>query len=271
MILAIIVTYFPDKKLLEKNVSALIESVDKVLIWENTPPEKRKDYRFINHEKVEYHGDGINSISHALNYAWHYAQEGGYSYLLTMDQDSHFKDFNLYLKRTIYSKDAPAGIFTPSYEDMRVEVRSDYEELDRPITSGMLIPIPLIDKIGGWDEDFHIDAVDDEFCLHAHTLSIKIYAVQGIEMQHCLGTPETKKFLGHTLTLRNYSPTRLYGIYRNNVILLRKYPQFKYIRDDFKHVLLKQLVCVLLLEDDKFRKLSAALRGCLSGLKKTIK
>ena len=35
MILAIVVTYFPEEKLLKENVNAFIDSVDKVLIWEN--------------------------------------------------------------------------------------------------------------------------------------------------------------------------------------------------------------------------------------------
>lgn len=93
MILSIIVTYFPEKELLEKNINAIIHSVDKVLIWENTPSDQRDKYRFFNEEKVKYCGDGVNSISHALNYAWRYAQDNGYDYLLTMDQDSCFVDF----------------------------------------------------------------------------------------------------------------------------------------------------------------------------------
>ena len=62
-ILAIVVTYFPDKELLEKNIAAYVNDVDRVLIWENTPHEKKCEYRFINHEKVEYCGDGVNSIA----------------------------------------------------------------------------------------------------------------------------------------------------------------------------------------------------------------
>ena len=66
-ILAIVVTYYPEKELLERNVQAFINRVDKVLIWENTPSPDKMSYRFISHEKVEYYGDGINSISRALN------------------------------------------------------------------------------------------------------------------------------------------------------------------------------------------------------------
>ena len=87
-ILAIVVTYYPEKNLLKKNINAFIEYVDKVLIWENTPESEKLSFRFIHDEKIEYCGDGINSISHALNYGWKYAKRNGYDYLLTMDQDS---------------------------------------------------------------------------------------------------------------------------------------------------------------------------------------
>ena len=55
-ILAIVVTYYPEKELLERNVQAFIDHVDKVLIWENTPSPDKLDYRFIEHEKVDQSG-----------------------------------------------------------------------------------------------------------------------------------------------------------------------------------------------------------------------
>ena len=111
-ILAIVVTYYPEKELLERNVQAFIDHVDKVLIWENTPSPDKLDYRFIEHEKVVYYGDGINSISRALNYAWEYANENGFDYLLTMDQDSYFENFDYYVSKTVLSSEAPEGIWT---------------------------------------------------------------------------------------------------------------------------------------------------------------
>ena len=267
MILAIVVTYFPEEKLLKENVNAFIDSVDKVLIWENTPSEKRDDYRFIRHEKVEFCGDDINSISHALNYAWRYAKNNGFNHLLTMDQDSCFENFSFYLKQTILNKDAPEGIYTPLIE--KKNVTEDYVEVERPITSGMLIPVALIDRIGGWDEEFKIDAVDDVFCLRAHSLGIKTLAVKGIVMQHRLGEPVTRMLCGHTIVLRNYTPNRLYEIYRNNILLIRQYPQFTYIRKDFKGWL-KYIVWILLFEGNKARKFVSILRGCYAGITKRL-
>ena len=41
-ILAIVVTYYPERDLLVRNVEAFIDHVDKVLIWENTPSKDKQ-------------------------------------------------------------------------------------------------------------------------------------------------------------------------------------------------------------------------------------
>ena len=143
-ILAIVVTYFPEKDLLLNNVNAFINEVDHVLIWENTPESERIQHRFVQHEKVEYCGDGINSISHALNFGWKYAKDHDYDYLLTMDQDSQWEDFSDFLHRTVYDPEAPGGIWGPLHNGVKPEVM----ERDTTMTSGMLIKISLINRIG---------------------------------------------------------------------------------------------------------------------------
>lgn len=264
-ILAIVVTYYPEKELLVRNVQAFIEHVSKVLIWENTPSPDKLDYRFITHEKVEYYGDGINSISRALNFAWEYANENGFDYLLTMDQDSYFENFDYYVGKTVFCKDAPVGIWTPQ---MNGEVVSEeYEEIDIPITSGMLASIKIVNAIGGWNESYTIASVDDEFFLQAHQCSIKKYKVKDASLLQRFGITQVVTVFGHKLELRNYGPQRLYDIYRNNIILIRKYPKIDYLRKNFFHYWLKAIVLVFLFEKQRFKKTAAIFKGILSGLR----
>ena len=264
-ILAIVVTYYPERELLVRNVQAFIEHVSKVLIWENTPSHDKLCYRFITHEKVEYYGDGINSISRALNFAWEYANENGFDYLLTMDQDSYFENFDFYVAKTVLCKDAPAGIWTPQ---MNGEiVYADYEEIDIPITSGMLASVEIVNSIGGWNESYTIASVDDEFFLQAHQCKIKKYKVKDASLLQRFGITQVVTVFGHKLELRNYGPQRLYDIYRNNIILIRKYPKIDYLRKNFFHYWLKAIVLVFLFEKQRFRKTAAIFKGIISGLR----
>ncbi len=264
-ILAIVVTYYPEKELLVRNVQAFIEHVDKVLIWENTPSPDKLDYRFIIHEKVEYFGDGINSISRALNFAWEYANEKGYDYLLTMDQDSYFENFYFYVAKTVLCEDAPIGIWTPQMN--KEFVSSEYEEIDIPITSGMLASVKIVNEIGGWNESYTIASVDDEFFLQAHQCKIKKYKVKDASLLQRFGITQVVTVFGHKLELRNYGPQRLYDIYRNNIILIRKYPKIDYLRKNFFHYWLKAIVLVFLFENQRFKKTAAIFKGILSGLR----
>lgn len=263
-ILAIVVTYYPEKDLLERNVQAFINHVDKVLIWENTPSPDKLDYRFIEHEKVEYYGDGINSISRALNYAWEYANEYGFDYLLTMDQDSYFENFDYYISKTVLNPKVPEGIWTPQ---MNGEIVSeDFEEIDIPITSGMLASVKIINTIGGWNESYTIASVDDEFFLLAHQCKIKKYKIKNVSLLQRFGITQVVTVFGHKLELRNYGPQRLYDIYRNNIILIRKYPKIDYLRKNFFHYWLKAIVLVFLFEKQRFSKTAAIFKGIISGL-----
>ena len=264
-ILAIVVTYYPEKELLVRNVQAFIEHVDKVLIWENTPSPDKLDYRFIAHEKVAYFGDGVNSISRALNFAWEYANENGFDYMLTMDQDSYFENFDFYVSKTVFCKDAPDGIWTPQMN--REAVSAEYEEIDIPITSGMLASVKIVNAIGGWNESYTIASVDDEFFLQAHQCKIKKYKVKDASLLQRFGITQVVTVFGHKLELRNYGPQRLYDIYRNNIILIRKYPKIDYLRKNFFHYWLKAIVLVFLFEKQRFKKTAAIFKGIISGLR----
>ena len=270
-ILAIVVTYYPEKSLLKRNINAFIEHVDKVLIWENTPELEKFKYRFIQHEKVEYCGDGINSISHALNHGWHYAKDKDYDYLLTMDQDSQWNDFDDFLKHTVNNPDTPVGVWGPfcCWENETQSINkseSIIQKYDCIITSGMLISIGIIDRIGGWNEFFDIDCVDDEFCLSANRLGINCYVIGMCKMNHHLGNPRLVKILGKTAHVPNYTYKRLYGIYKSHVVLLRMFPEVQSIRSLFLNHWLPLIKWIVVCENDRLRKFFAILGGMIKGL-----
>lgn len=270
-ILAIVVTYFPEKELLEKNIAAYINDVDRILIWENTPDEKIFDYRFLDNEKVEYCGDGVNSISHALNYAWRYAESNGYDYLLTMDQDSVFEDFNQYLDYTINNKSLPKGVWGPVISSKEIPAKKvcddPFWEFKSPLgvmTSGMLLYLPIISQLGGWNESFAIDCVDQEFSLKARRMGVKEFTINTI-LNHHLGNPQEVRILGHQVRLFNYSPLRYYSIYRNNIRLIKMYPEEVYFKEYFICCWIGSIKWILLLEKHRIKKLYYIFKGIISG------
>lgn len=220
-IFAVTVLYEPDPELLRRSLDSYADAVDTVWVWRNSPLPDSLETELLGYGNVVLAGSGENKgIAAALNAAARAASEGGFDTLLTMDQDSVWHGFREFLRITRYDT-APAGYYVPSINE---EAEYMFTPVDTAFTSGMLIPLRVVDRVGGWCEDFFVDGIDNEFCLHALSLGIRAWKTGGGYLEHRLGTVAPKRFLGLRFLTYNYSPERLYGIYRNNLIAIRRYP-----------------------------------------------
>ena len=268
-ILAVVVTYYPEENLLKKNINAFIDYVDKVLIWENTPGSEKLSFRFIHDEKIEYCGDGINSISHGLNHAWHYAQDNGYDYLLTMDQDSVFENFQ-YLKKYGEEHFGEKIILGPCYNIDKIIIDENNSAIKTEvlITSGSLVCVSVLDKLGGYDEKLAIDGVDSDLCFRANRKGIYSYRVENCNLVQRFGEPEYKHFFGKKILLSSYSAKRLESILKAHIYLIRKHKDMskevkKYI---IRHYIIERIRDIVLFENDKFNKILSMIKGIVKGL-----
>ena len=265
-LLAVIISYYPEKELLIRDFKSFENQVDKIIIWENTPELEREKFRYIVSPKVEYVAANSDSISAGLNYAWQYAVNYGYDYILTMDQDSEFLNFNVYLNLTILSETSPKGIYQPRLNNCP-SCDKEYSVAFRTYTSGTLIATEILNKIKGYREDFLIDAIDFELCTRARLYDIPTYVVNSAVMMHHFGELHKIKYLG--LSTYNYSPMRLYGILRNHMIVLREYKNIPFIvrYTTIKNFFVIMPFKVLLFENNGLRKFINCYKGLIDGLK----
>ncbi|MBR5699753.1 MAG: hypothetical protein IKX37_01525 [Bacteroidales bacterium] len=273
-ILAVTVVYEPDPELLLRSVASYVDAVDKVLVWRNSPIPESLEARLAalgeNEGKIEFRGDGTNvGISRALNAVWQEVVGSGIDALLTMDQDSiwhHFKDFlNL-----IETPAAPKGFYAPRILSAQEgegggnsPQKSEFTPFETAFTSGMLIPSDILERVGGWCEDFRVDGVDNEFCLHAKTLGIQGYRCPAGWLEHTLGKVEFRTLFGLRFRTYNYTPERLFGIYRNNLLAIKKYPSVSgnFRRQFYRTWLWKRPLRMLLGERNLKEKFAAVRQG----------
>ena len=288
-ILAVTVVFNPSAELLLRSVASYAGSVDRVLVWRNSPLDDGLEEK-LRELGCALAGDGSNAgISHALNAAWREAVSGGFDALLTMDQDSVWHGFGDYLA-AIIAPDAPEGFYSPvicqgaDFEGGSMPGRglvpgapegngldaSVYSAVDTAFTSGMLIPLKVLERVGGWDEEFLVDGVDNEFCLHALSLGIRCWKCGAGRLEHQLGRVEFKRFLGMRFRVYNYPPERLYGIYRNNLIAIKRYPEVSgsFRRQFLRGWALRMPVRILLGESNRSAKFRTILRGVRAARKK---
>jgi rhamnosyltransferase len=275
MILAgIIVAYNPNHIDLVSNIESYIAELDCLFIYKNSKITI-EDALFIKYgEKVIFLGSENNDgVGMALNEGVSLAKKKGFTHLLTLDQDSYFKNGHLANFRKIIEFDMSPiskGIYIPNlvYREKLLITGQDKpcNVLDG-ITSGSIFPISLFDIVGGFNNFLFIDGVDFEFCYRIRSkYGFNTILFPNVHLVHQLGY-STKSLLGFTTI--NYNSFRTFFLVRNHILLWKKYPKlyrFEYKKALIKEYIIYRIVKVLLSEKDKLSKIKSICNGIYHGL-----
>ncbi len=219
-IAAVIIAYHPDRNLLLADIAAIYDAVDVLYLWRNSEISFEIPAQFIG--KTVLCGNETNEfISGPLNTVLSMCAEGGYDYLLTMDQDSHYVGFPemvSYVRRKEY--DPKVVIYAPNVNGT-VKSDEDVVEAETVITSGSLLNVAEARRLGGFREDYKIYWVDGEFCTWARANGYRIVQLVAVRMEQQFGT-QSKGLFG--CTAYNYSPSTYYFMFRNMLWMRREYP-----------------------------------------------
>lgn len=239
-IVAVVVCYEPALKTLDRLLDALVPQVASVVVVDNG---SSSDLAAWNSERnsgaVELLPLGENQgVAAAQNAGIQWARNREAGFVLLMDQDSiPAPDMVEKLVSTISEQASPATA-GPRYLDERqdnpppfIRIRGlslercvcSTEEsvvpVDYLISSGCLIPMPVLDKVGGMRDELFIDYVDIEWGLRARHHGFQSYGVCSARMQHSLGD-QPISFFGKSIPV--HSPLRHYYHFRNAVLLYKE-------------------------------------------------
>lgn len=260
---ASIILYHPDIADLEKNIRAIADHVDTLILWRNSPEEIPLPEALPC--KLLLMGDGTNQyISRPLNTCLSYCLDGGFDYLLTLDQDSEFEDFGGFLEKALSLADEPGHqrtvIFAPNVNH-RYASEPSVLSVESAITSGSLCKVSAALECGGFRESYRIYWVDSEFCHRAQLKGWNIWTLTGFNLRQQFG----KKVPADGAGSYNYSAQAYYFLFRNMLWMHREYksnPSLRCILYTSK----LYLSSILRGETDKWEKLKAVGRGVRHGL-----
>lgn len=289
-ICAIFVTFYPDRELLARAIEALKPQTGAVVVVDNTP---EADAQVV--KKIE--GNGVFCIplgqnlgiaaGHNVGIGW--ARDNGFTHVLLMDQDSvAAKDMVGNLSKALSdlcTRGIPVAAVGPNIKDDRdgelvafidmsgLLVRRRYcaddevFEVGHLISSGCLIPLSVIDKVGGMEEDLFIDYVDIEWSLRAKAHGFGSYAVGSALLSHRLGDKVVHiTCVGHR-RLQIYSPIRYFYQFRNAILLYkRSYIPFKWVIYNFFIHLLAKFVLYSLVVPPRLRNTMMMIYGAWCGI-----
>ena len=239
-ITAVIVTYHPDLGLLSQQLILLSPQVSHVVIVDNGSPCDLASWNLKQKKPVtEILLLGENrGIATAHNTGISWAKNHNSDYVLLMDQDS-LPAANMVEMLFLSLKDKPmAAAAGPRYLDERQNNPPPFIKInglklvrctctssdsvvavDYLISSGCLIPMSVLNKVGVMREDFFIDYVDIEWGLRARSHGFQSYGSCGAHMKHNLGENPII-FFGKKIPL--HSPLRHYYHFRNAILLYKE-------------------------------------------------
>lgn len=272
---AVVVTFHPDPGFTTR-LAALLTQVGAIIVVDNgsCPADlpARDDPTLAG--RVEIIANGENrGVGAGLNQGLRRAQERGFSWALTLDQDSSplpnlvaagARAFEAYPEpeRLAAIGAAVAGAVVSGSPDRNHAPTAAYRLMTAVITSGTLQSIPAWERLGGFREDYFIDCVDTEFCLRARSRGLHIVQATEPALAHHIGTPSRKWVLGRWMLPTNHDPLRRYYVTRNRISLWRKYARSDghFVLADMRQCV-REWVGIAFAERDRTAKLRAILAG----------
>lgn len=261
-----IVTYQPDISRLTENLRAALASTlaRRVMIFDNHSDNLTaiRDLMSADSRCLLMESDENRGIAHALNALCQKAQDEGFGWVLTLDQDSVIPE-GLLEEFSHYTDQAGVGIICPAIIDRNMgreysRHTSGTEFVRQCITAGNLVRLEAWQRVGGFTEELFIDGVDFDFCMKMGEAGFTILRTHNVcllqEVGHARRIPLP---FHHQMSVLNHPPLRLYYIARNYLYIGRRYHQ----RWHWTIEVAKRMFIVACFEDNRIEKLRAMLRG----------
>lgn len=266
---ATIVLYNANISRLTENISACLPQVKCIYLIDNSEkpifsePMLQEKWG----EKVHYLALGENlGIATALNRGCKAALADGYEWILTLDQDSVVPAGLIEaFEKILADGQTNIGIITPQINTHAKDTHktdASIEELTTCITSGSLTSLKAYTAIGGFNETLFIDNVDTDFSLRLKEKGYQVLRDNSVVMSHQIGNIQEYKWRRrHLFNVTHHNYLRRYYITRNNLYINRHYAKAFGLKDYGIKNLIKQVLKILLFEQDKGRKLLAVAHG----------
>jgi rhamnosyltransferase len=228
-IVGVVILYHPDIEQLSDNIQTYLNGLKQLYVYDNSESKTPglEEALLKLDPSIQYHYFNANEgIAKRLNQAIAQATLNQYDFLLTMDQDSSFKDgdFDKYKLSIQSSGDSNVAQFGVNCQPDFTLPKDEPEEALTLITSGSILNVSLAKHVGPFNEDLFIDFVDAEFSYRVIQNGYTNLMFSNIVLNHALGTLVEGRGLGNFKKSMRiiHAPTRVFYIVRNGLYLLFK-------------------------------------------------
>lgn len=286
---AIVVAYHPQPTQLQRLLCLISPQVRQILLVDNGGCSPLMTAAATNIQLID--AGGNIGVASALNLGISRAQALNASHVLLLDQDSEpapdMVEQLLAAERAASRQGIAVAACGPQYVDRNHGNLSPFIRLswlgvhriyqptspvqrwqatDLLITSGSLISLATLEKIGPMRDGLFIDNVDLEWCYRAQSLGFECLGVFAARMEHAIGD-NTMPLLGGLHMLAVHPPIRLYYMMRNRVLLYRQpsIPGY-WVLHDIPRLIFKFLLFAFMVPQ-RIDNARAMLRGIWHGIR----
>jgi rhamnosyltransferase len=264
---AVVITYHPQLDVLRQVLASVEHQVGCTMVFDNaTGGVDAAAFASLLKEAERERGiivlrSPVNvGLGAAMNRAAERARAAGFAYLLLLDQDS-LLDPNMVSTLQdaceALAKTRPVAAVGPQFRDRRNGHVAPFNRIGFPlnrklfggtgqvvpcdflISSGSLLSLDTLARIGGMDERLFIDNVDMEWCFRARHRGFELFGICDARMEHSIGDALRAAWLkpGGVMI---HKPIRLYYIMRNRLLLYgREETPAVWIAQDLPRLMLK--------------------------------
>lgn len=284
----IVVTYHPAGEVVE-NLRAVMRECGTVVVVDNgSSEEELAPMAALDGVTILRLGDNLG-IAAALNRGAAWAQERGFRWCVTFDQDSRPAPGMVARMDETRRRFPQAAMIGPTIREeaanaagyrwvakhprfpwifRRIGCRNeDLPEVTMLISSGSMFDLAVWAQLGGFDEGLFIDYVDVDFCLKLLRANRTIAVAAAAVLDHRLGDRRTVRVLGAEVRPMGHAAFRHYYMARNRVAMWRRHagavPHWAWF--DLAFAVFNTLR-VLAFEPQRGTKLRMMLRGTWHGL-----
>ena len=234
-IVAIVITYNPDKDLLKRQNDSLKTQVDDIIYVDNSSSNRDVIDSVLSANAFVVYNYENAGLAKAQNQGIELAGKSGADFVILFDQDSvppsNFVNglLSCYEKQSLTEKVALVGpviknrttdnysykgVVFNGFSIKRVEVGSA-TEVSYCIASGSLIPLKVLNDVGGLKDFLFIDGLDVEWCLRAKKKGYKIFQTNNTFLDHQIGDGSLERIKSHSIR-------REYYIIRNSIWMAKQ-------------------------------------------------
>jgi rhamnosyltransferase len=271
---AVVVLFFPEGELVAR-LQRVMTQVALLVVISNDGKDCARLAGLDVYRLVHVQADGNIGLAAAINQGLTKAAHRGFAWCLLLDQDTIVDDdlvIGLAEAHIACPSRSKVGVLVPNYRSPGAAARLAYpsdaiwQSMETAVTSGSLVALETVRRVGGMREAFFIEGIDIEFSLRLRAAGLQLVASGRPLMTHGAGMAEERRLLGRFVLVGHHPPWRCFLQFRNLAWTLWRYrhQEPRWVRSSLGSMC-KRFCLVLLFEQQRLRKAWAMLHGTIVG------